>query len=217
MKNIVTIDFDIVMAPCIGLYNNMVPNLSWKELKNLFPQMQLLNADLIHYRRLTQWLLKIIEKIPKEKIVFIENHGALNKYLPQEEINVYNIDHHHDCGYGENIKDREELDCGNWVYDIARHGFLKTYTWIKNTSSSRDKEKYEGLINYKFDLINYDLEELPIPDLLVLCLSEPWTPPEYQSLFFLWKDLLENYYQTNFVMDYQINFEGKDYYGTLYD
>lgn len=217
MKNIVTIDFDIIMAPCIQLYNNMVPNFSWDDLKNSFPQMQLLNADLIHYQRLTQWLLKIITKIPKEKVIFIENHGALNKYLPHEEINVYNIDHHHDCGYGEKPKDKEELDCGNWVYDIAQHGFLKTYTWIKNTSSSREKEKYEGLINYKFDLINYNLEELPVPDLLILCLSEPWTPPEYRPLFYLWKDLLENYYQTNFVMDYQINFEKEDYYGTLYN
>ena len=37
MKNIVTIDFDIVMAPCIQLYNNMVPNFSWDDLKRSFP------------------------------------------------------------------------------------------------------------------------------------------------------------------------------------
>lgn len=32
MKNIVTIDFDIIMAPCINLYNDFVPRLSWNEL-----------------------------------------------------------------------------------------------------------------------------------------------------------------------------------------
>lgn len=217
MKNIITIDFDIIMAPCIQLYNNMVPNLNWEQLKKTFPQMQLLNADLIHYQRLTKWLFKIIKEIPKENIIFIENHGAINKYLPKEKVNIYNIDHHHDCGYGEKTKIREELNCGNWVYDIARHNFLNTYTWIKNVSSSQEKEKYEGLINHQFDLVNYELENLPKPDLLILCLSEPWTPPEYRPLFYLWKELLEQYYQTSFTIDYQINFEGEDYYGTLYD
>lgn len=144
--------------------------------------MQLLNADLIHYQRLTKWLLKIIKEIPKENIVFIENHGAINKYLPKEKVNIYNIDHHHDCGYGEKTKVREELNCGNWVYDIARHGFLNMYTWIKNVNSSQEKEKYEGLIDYQFDLINYELKNLPRPDLLVLCLSEPWDPSRISTI-----------------------------------
>lgn len=215
MKNIITIDFDIIMAPCIQLYNNMVPNFNWEQLRKTFPQMQLLNADLIHYQRLTKWLLKIIKEIPKENIIFIENHGAINKYLPKEKVNIYNIDHHHDCGYGEKTKTREELNCGNWVYDIARHNFLNTYTWIKNVNSSQEKEKYEGLINHQFDLVNYELKNLPKPDLLILCLSEPWTPPEYRPLFYLWKELLEQYYQTNYTIDYQINFDKEDYYGIL--
>jgi len=179
--------------------------------------MQLLNADLIHYQRLTKWLYEIIKKISKENIIFIENHAAINKYLPREKMNVYNIDHHHDCGYGLKTEESESLNCGNWVYDISRHGFLNTYTWIKNISSSQEKEKYEGLINYQFDLLDYDLEKLPKPDLLILCLSEPWTPPEYRPLFYLWKDLLERYYQTEFTMDYQIDFNKEDYYGTLYN
>ena len=29
MKNILTIDFDIVMAPCIELYNHMVLEMDW--------------------------------------------------------------------------------------------------------------------------------------------------------------------------------------------
>lgn len=37
MKNIITIDFDIIMAPCIQLYNNIVPNFNWEQLRKTFP------------------------------------------------------------------------------------------------------------------------------------------------------------------------------------
>lgn len=217
MKNIVTIDFDIIMAPCIGLYNNLVPSYNWDELKTSFPQMQLLNSDLIHYSRLTNWLYEIIPQLTQSQIIFIENHGALNKFLPLEKINVYNIDHHHDCGYGKFDPDEQEtLNCGNWVYDIARHDFLNSYTWIKNTNSNEDPPKYENLINQKINLSEFDLKLLPKPDLLFLCLSEPWTPPEYRPLYYLWKEILDKYYNYNFIIDRQIEFEGEDYYGTLY-
>lgn len=215
MKNIITIDFDIIMAPSIELYNNMVPNLNWEELQKSFPQMQLLNADLVHYARLSNWLYENIKNIPKEKIIFVENHGALVKFLPKEKINVYSIDHHHDCGYGERKKQEEELNCGNWVYDIKRHGYLNNFYWIKNINSCLEKPKYEDLITEEYILSEYELNTLPYPDLLVLCLSEPWTPPQFRPLFYLWKDILEKYYNTKFTMDYQLNFEGADYYGSL--
>ena len=47
--NIVSIDFDIIMAPSIEFYNNMVgnPTLFNDDLVKVF------TADLIHYQRLT--------------------------------------------------------------------------------------------------------------------------------------------------------------------
>lgn len=74
MKNIVTIDFDIIMAPCINLYNDLVPRISWNDFK-VFPQMQLLTADLNHYQKLTNWILKISKKLSPTDIVVIEDHG----------------------------------------------------------------------------------------------------------------------------------------------
>ena len=47
MKKILSIDFDIIMAPCIEIYNDMVPSLDWKELEKI-PQLKVLTADLIH-------------------------------------------------------------------------------------------------------------------------------------------------------------------------
>ena len=51
--NVVSIDFDIIMAPSIEFYNNMTgnPKLFDNYLTKVF------TADLIHYQRLTQWLV----------------------------------------------------------------------------------------------------------------------------------------------------------------
>jgi hypothetical protein len=48
MKNILSIDFDIIMAPTIWLYNDMVPQQNWDDLLSS-PHIQLATADLNHY------------------------------------------------------------------------------------------------------------------------------------------------------------------------
>lgn len=35
MKNIITIDFDIIMAPSISFYNELVPKTTWEELDKI--------------------------------------------------------------------------------------------------------------------------------------------------------------------------------------
>jgi hypothetical protein len=51
--NVVSIDFDIIMAPSIEFYNHMSgnPELFDNYLTEIFP------ADLIHYQRLTKSLI----------------------------------------------------------------------------------------------------------------------------------------------------------------
>lgn len=69
MKKILSIDFDIIMAPCIEIYNNMASSFNWKELEQI-PQLKVLTADLIHYNRLTKYLIKLSNYIDKENIFF---------------------------------------------------------------------------------------------------------------------------------------------------
>lgn len=206
MKNIVTIDFDIIMAPCIDLYNNLVPNYSWENLLN-FEQMRLLTADLIHYQKLTQWLVAIIKKLNKEDIVFIEDHGQILKYLSTDEkLNIYNIDHHHDCGYDkdENKTINElKLHCGNWGLFLENMGIINNFYWINNDSSFSppiDKQKVKYL---EYKLSNFNLFNLPTPDKLIICLSEPWVPPMFRTLFYTWLDILNEHYNTRFEIDFE--------------
>lgn len=190
MKNIVSIDFDIIMAPDIEKYNNIAGNINWQAMEQLG-----IKADFTHYKRLTKWLISTMKFLESKDIVLIKDHGQILNYIPEDEdINLWNIDHHHDCGY------RNSLNCGNWACKIPN---LKNYTWINNSTSILDDSKSETiLINSSFSLINYNLFNLPKPDKLILCLSEPWMPRGHRELFMVWKEILENYYNTIFEIDY---------------
>lgn len=204
MKNIITIDFDIIMAPCINLYNDLIPNKSW-DFFNQFEQMKTLTADLNHYQKLTEWLIKILPYLNKEQIIVIEDHGQIIKYLEDNnKVNIYNIDHHHDCGYqkDEEMPDNK-LNCGNWGLFLKKKNILNNFIWINNINSDiPPKEK--KLVNFSsFQLSEYNLNTIPVPDKLILCLSEPWTPPMFRPLFYTWLDILNNYYNTKFEIDFE--------------
>ena len=117
MKTIITIDFDIIMAPCINLYNNSVPGIAWDSLLN-DPYMQLLTIDTQHYQRLTQFVLKCFNQMNKENIHFINSHENIANYIQNnEEYSIVNIDHNHDICYNpKDVENKcEELTCANWL------------------------------------------------------------------------------------------------------
>ena len=65
--------------------------------------------------------------------------------IPSNDIlTIYNIDHHHDCGY--HLKEepllKQELSCANWVAKIKEINLLDRYIWIKNTNSSLKPENF---------------------------------------------------------------------------
>ena len=50
---------------------------------------------------------------------------------------------------------------------------------------------------------NYKLDDIPIPDELIICLSEPWVPYSYRPLFYLLMDYCNDKFDThyNILMD----------------
>ena len=144
MKNIVTIDFDIIMSPCINLYDKLVPYISWSELKHI-PQLNVLTANMEHYQRLTNYLISLLPHLSFEQIHLVYDHGMATFKIPSNDIlTIYNIDHHHDCGY--HLKEepllKQELNCANWVAKIKEINLLDRYIWIKNTNSSLKPENF---------------------------------------------------------------------------
>lgn len=102
--NVLSIDFDIIMAPSINLYNNMVPGLKWDELLKNLPNLSTTPADLNIYSDLLRYLLRTIDKTSSIYIAY--SHSFIKDYLQYDyDLNITNIDHHHDIFY--NIKDTE--------------------------------------------------------------------------------------------------------------
>lgn len=192
MKNIITIDFDIIMAPCIELYNNLVPEKDWQQLQSI-PQIQVATADLNLYARLTEYLLKIKNQISPKNIHFIVNHEDITYFIyPQEDITIYNIDHHHDCGYGKE-NNFLNLGCANWVYFLKKKISNFTYHWICNNNSNfpEKNELGYGLIDYYYYINSFNFNQLPIPDELVIVLSPEWVPPNFHPLYTVWNNIFD--------------------------
>lgn len=197
MKQVVTIDFDIIMAPSISWYNNMVPKVQWKDLEK-DPLCQFFSADLVHYHRLTQWILHQTEHLSKDQIIFIASHEKAIDYFQDDEFyEVVNIDHHHDLGYLAN-EDNTKIDCSNWMASLFDKRIINKYTWLNNKNSDRSSIKSEYPTTIK-ELVPYDLSQLN-SDLLIICFSPEWVPPQYQRLFYVWMDMLNTIYNTQFEL-----------------
>lgn len=198
MKNIVTIDFDIIMAPSISLYNTMVPGMSWEKLYQI-PQLQLAQADYSHYQKLTNFILNCVQNLNKNQIFFIQSHDSIIKILNKEETySIVNIDHHHDLGYAKEAQD-QSVTCANWAKWLKEKGICERFFWIKN-ENSEDPISEEGkkLLDSCADFQTYNLSNLTPPDKLIICLSPQWIPPTVRPLFFLWMDILNIKYNTHF-------------------
>lgn len=196
MNTIVTIDFDIIMAPSIGLYNNLVPMNSWEKLEE-DPYFKLLKIDAIHYQKIFNYIMKCILNLSKEQIHFIEDHGQAVRYITKR-CDLINIDHHHDIGYGEDLEKQESPTCANWVYYLYKNNLLNSYTWINNNNSDIIPPDRTNISINIHDLHEFDLDSLSIPNELIICLSEPWTPPYIRPLFYTIMDICNKYYNTHF-------------------
>jgi hypothetical protein len=190
--NIVSIDFDIIMAPSIELYNSFErPPFYENYYTNLF------NADLSIYSKITDWLVKWIPTLNSSDINFIESHEQIIDFIPKNEsVSLFNIDHHHDLGYGPPEKLENSsliLDCGNWGLYSLKSNLIQDYTWIKNNNSRRTNyNKYQ--FNSK-NFSDFNLDELK-PDKIIICLSAPWVPQQYHTLFNLWIKLAGRLHDT---------------------
>lgn len=202
MRQVVSIDFDIIMAPSITLYNDKVPALTWDELQKN-PHFQLLNADMIHYQKILNYLLRCIQFLPKEKIHFIDDHSYVCQFI-HDKVDLINIDHHHDIGYTDDINQKVTIpNCADWVHYLMDNNMINSYTWINNSNSYIEEKcvDYFPIKTISFQTVDI-WRDLPIPDELILCMSTPWTPPDYRYLFCALIDICNWHYKTRFDIIY---------------
>jgi hypothetical protein len=191
--DVLSIDFDIIMGPSIEYYNHMVPNRTWKDIDKENPMLINPKADLAHYTYLLCLLNKVVnENIP---IYVAYNHKKILDFLKNDtNINLINIDHHHDFSYNpEGII--EQPNCANWVRILFENQQLNSCLWAKNSNSQLPLD----IVIEKFKECNYAFEDFNLLkdkilnihfDKIFICLSPEWVPPYYYTLFYGLLDLL---------------------------
>ena len=204
MSVILTIDFDIVMAPSIGLYNDIIGDQ--KGVDKIIKQYPLMEytftADFFIYEAVTRALMNLFKKVPAKDVHFIKEHHSLIKLVEgMKDIDLINIDHHHDIGYDRVMPTTKILrpECGNWVKYLADKGVIKSYVWINNENSDMPTGGLSKMYLYdEFSIKDFNVNGIEKIDKLIICNSPQWIPPNIQGLFMTWVGLAEEYYDTDF-------------------
>lgn len=202
--NIVTIDFDIIMRPSIELYNDYIGDtVNITDVINDYPLLGMANADLNIYEYLTRYLVKVFKKLDKKKIYFVHSHEMVVPLVSKyKDINLVNIDHHHDLGYGEKTTAYGMASCGNWAKKLLDLRLLSSYTWVSNPESSMLPEEFQDR-EYIQDVLleDYSLDELADKtDMLIICESFDWIPPQFRPLYFAWVGIYEEFTGSQYPM-----------------
>lgn len=208
MKNVVTIDFDIIMGPSIDGYNDMISSETpMRHLASKFPYFGMAEADLYVYEYITRYLTEIITHIEdKDKIKFIATHDLMYHIYKNETepFNLINIDHHHDINYIDDwSKPIIEIDEGNWVKRLFDMRKINRYIWVGNPNSvtiGLGKCPFMDKISMEI-LKDYDLGRLAAnTDELVCCFSSAYIPPLYEPLFLTWRAIAEEIMDTDYLI-----------------
>lgn len=185
--NILSIDFDWIMEPSIEAYNyftgehTLGPALAWEKVFELIPNLNI-DCDLEKYKILYFLLKQVSKNIKSENIYVGFKHNEIYYFLedidPNEPINIYNIDHHHDIGYPEN--DNTILNLGNWVDHINKDKNLVNYTWICNKNSTSCPSNN---LTHFYRTSDINIVDKVKFDKIFICASWEWVPLKYQGLF----------------------------------
>lgn len=199
--NVVSIDFDIIMAPDINLYNNLVsPSVDGvrdiSKLAEDYPMLKGCRADLGHYQRIVEILMNVIYGMKAEDIRISFSHEDIKNVLNGlSDVTVYTIDHHHDLGY-PNFSDKEEnisCTCANWGDFYLKNGTIKKLVWLKNNNSEihQEYECDDRVEHINFGDFNFQQNSVHF-DKLFMCLSPEWVPEMYHPLFYTLLDMINN-------------------------
>lgn len=178
------------MEPSIYAYNPLIINDSAVEqvLIDTTSPGAIFLPDYNKYYELIQLLFS--KQLNSKDVYVAKSHNeiitAIHNWNIDNNIIIYNIDHHHDCGYpGTNEKKHyAHCTCGNWVTYLAKTNpaFIK-YIWIHNKNSFMkiDNAAKEFLppMNQSTDITT--LTNIYF-DKIFICLSPGWIPTSIKPL-----------------------------------
>jgi hypothetical protein len=120
--------------------------------------------------------------------------NTLKKEYDEEfiDLNLVNIDFHHDCYFFPNKdlsnyynKPSIDVDCGNWVWNLAPMFYGFNYTWVHHNENDVERNDFDNMANYWKDdpVVSFneyesisDVADFK-PDIVFICRSDMWSPP----------------------------------------
>ncbi len=186
------------MAPSINLYNSIVIKdaaFSQDIIQKMAPNVHL-DADFQKYNQLIGILFSVVRNFTIDDFYIGINHHEIIKAINEvwkvkKQFDIWNIDHHHDCGYLplENIKSSDDilndpLNCGNWVPHLKKiNPNFSSYIWIGNPNSenviSEHCRDFLGSYFLTSDITMIDFHEF---DKVFICTSPGWIPRYYDGI-----------------------------------
>lgn len=147
-------------------------------------------TKLVPFRGDEAFLRVVAFRCENYQIATAESHATILQLLENEiNIEIINVDAHHDIHYGKMPKDRSEVDCGNWGSYLMQQDRIRS--WRQCYPAWRTKRDRQEKFPKKFAVQNCRVSvEYGEPriswrkiDLVFLCRSGCWTPPEYDLRF----------------------------------
>ena len=212
LRNVLSIDMDYIMAPCIQLYNDQWTTVEnngfnpitmggqayWDKIEDLIGINDFLCYDEKKLEFIKNLATRIASEVDTDHIYFGKEHDSILTFLCQDKdkadmvYNVYNIDHHHDIYYNttqkQNVNRFGYAGMSDWVWYLYTYGKLNKYYWINNERSkwgmvNKDDLKLNAFLNFK----KYMNDPSPLEnikfDYLYICKSENYVPPVYYHFY----------------------------------
>ena len=201
MYNILSIDLDYIAEPYIQLYSKIQNEYSvekqWGDVFN-DPALTGNNFD-INPENLI-YALDIFSRslIKCKNVAFgITHDSILFELEDKDNLNIVNIDHHHDIMYppGHMLDLKYDLVYeGSWIEYLHRKSKIKKYVWIRNKNSwPLQSDKCPTTLKWKSYLKNEYQFEI-IPDLIFVCLSPAYIPKFHWFYFKIFMNLYKTSY-----------------------
>jgi len=209
---VLSIDLDYIMGPSIDKYSEIGwdenPSTRWS---NFFHISKTKEHELIFDKKNLLWIyshyLKALEKC--SSVSFAYDHDNILYHIKEyDNIDLVNVDHHHDILYPsifedeiivknmkwnyQKIKNNSSVNEGEWIGWLRAKDKLNSYTWVTNQNAIDDLgekqikyfdsliRKFKIVTRENYDIVNHDFDHIHV------CLSPQYMPKihwHYFSMF----------------------------------
>ncbi len=140
------------------------------------------------------------------KIIFIEQHHNIIKYLDEKDNYIINIDHHHDIIQLEETP--HELHMGNWVNYLINQQRLNHYMWIHNIDSMVELDNLHPIRqikSFKMDPYLNSISDVNF-EKIIICKSFDFIPHDNKqmglgTIYEILKNIALNIFKEKTIID----------------